>query len=861
MMSKYILLLITLLSLINPVFGGLPMDIAWKATETVKLAPMTGKTIEFPPLKEKRDYILCLAFKGYIYAEKTSGWNNYIAVTLNGTPLGSFTETGRKRLFCRGDQFTSTHPRALTRPWWKLQGGKPALMAFWGPGTGEISPLITSARKEGYDYLLDISDKVNYLVIGADNRIENEKPNLLELSSVLQKQHKYIMHYEDIRIGYVKKEIADKARGVDTASFKEGIPAAKLQSESFTLQVMKTGGIVLENKGDKYYISSRFSYPGKERIQYCELGTASASGSSSWKPSASHGSKDITIRAVSKNIRLCRTISPHEDYIAVSDKLTNISGVDAGLEIQNIIGIKDLPIPGTFRLSGMDTSMENDCRENPTCFISQNNGAVGLVAEDNVFRSQLEILKRNNTFAFSTKNLGLAAGKSYTLKWSIYPLKNKRYFDFVNKIRNNWRVNYTVPGPCGLFDKDVIDPKIRKINIVTGLSTSPRWFEYYDGVKVNRDEYKKLFDSALSRLKQINSNIKYMPRLETNLVTIDITKIPDGEKIPARRSKNRNEGKYCLKLNNEQTAVINRTKYADSLVRDKNGNAIIDTFYISYPYINLILHPEPGNYRYSEMQEQVDYVLNGLEADGVYFDQFVPSKKVCGISFDKWDGHSVILDEKGRIKQKYYSYALTGSKARADIIKKILKKNKLAMVNGQPVTRETQSLPMLRFTEMENDHFSPRDFLDKKPPIFKWQTACQLGCPMVLGQRINYAKWYGTKDMGRMLTKSIITALRNGLLYCYYTKLPTDKVGYGPVNHMFPFTPIKLEEGVLTGKERIITCISGKYTWPHPKKPKCFYFDCRGIDKKADFKLNPKGNTWEVNVKLDDWNEIAVIEE
>ena len=161
---------------------------------------------------------------------------------------------------------------------------------------------------------------------------------------------------------------------------------------------------------------------------------------------------------------------------------------------------------------------------------------------------------------------------------------------------------------------------------------------------------------------------------------------------------------------------------------------------------------------------------------------------------------------------------------------------------------------------MENDKFNPMNFIDEKPPIFKNQTMCHLGCPMILGQRIGYAKWYGTKDPGRNLTKSIITALRNGLLYCYYTSFPQKNVAYGPVNHMFPFTPVKLNEGYLIGKERIITCISGKYIWPHSKKPKCFYFDCRGFDKDNNFKMTQQGDTWEVEVKLDDWNEIAVIE-
>ena len=89
-----------------------------------------------------------------------------------------------------------------------------------------------------------------------------------------------------------------------------------------------------------------------------------------------------------------------------------------------------------------------------------------------------------------------------------------------------------------------------------------------------------------------------------------------------------------------------------------------------------------------QMLEQIDYALDDLKADGIYYDQFVPSKSFYDTSYDKWDGSSVTLDKKGNIKQKFYAYALAGSTARAEILKKILSKGKLVLTNGQPVTRE-----------------------------------------------------------------------------------------------------------------------------------------------------------------------------
>jgi len=78
---------------------------------------------------------------------------------------------------------------------------------------------------------------------------------------------------------------------------------------------------------------------------------------------------------------------------------------------------------------------------------------------------------------------------------------------------------------------------------------------------------------------------------------------------------------------------------------------------------------------------------------------------------------------------------------------------------------------------------------------------------------------------------------------------------------MFPFTPVELHEGWLVGKERIITCISGVYEWNNPEPPCCYLFDLKGRAKENDFKIVKQSNGYKVEIKLNDWNEIAVIEE
>ena len=77
---------------------------------------------------------------------------------------------------------------------------------------------------------------------------------------------------------------------------------------------------------------------------------------------------------------------------------------------------------------------------------------------------------------------------------------------------------------------------------------------------------------------------------------------------------------------------------------------------------------------------------------------------------------------------------------------------------------------------------------------------------------------------------------------------------------MFPFTPVELGEGVLKGKERTIAVFSGKFTVAGNEQPKLHYFNNFGIRKTADCQITGEPGAWTGNVKLDDWNEIAVIE-
>jgi hypothetical protein len=138
----------------------------------------------------------------------------------------------------------------------------------------------------------------------------------------------------------------------------------------------------------------------------------------------------------------------------------------------------------------------------------------------------------------------------------------------------------------------------------------------------------------------------------------------------------------------------------------------------------------------------------------------------------------------------------------------------------------------------------------------------QLGTPIGLG----VLQPQGKIASAELLMRGLILYLRHGMVYYHYFYGDVPETGegsgeYGPINHMFPLTPVRLFEGGIEGKERTITCVSGTYTWPHPTKPTVLLFGPDGREKRADFTLNETRAGWSVNLRLTDWTDVGVVEQ
>ena len=294
----------------------------------------------------------------------------------------------------------------------------------------------------------------------------------------------------------------------------------------------------------------------------------------------------------------------------------------------------------------------------------------------------------------------------------------------------------------------------------------------------------------------------------------------------------------------------------------------MDTLYASPPFIDMMVYPAPGNYQLKYLLYQIDFLMDSVGFKGIYLDQFELASTVTGIGradYSKWDGHTVDLDNRGEIIRKYTDGAYVGTPARVQMIKHVQSKGGLLITNGHSYARETTGLGALNFSETEWDVSTGEEVLNwNEPPALPTIAEAHLDTPIGLGIRPARFGKFGEEHIAELIHKWVITFLKNGILYYYYEDtIPEVGPGageYGELNHMFPFTPVELHAGWIVGKERILTAKSGSYFWDHKERPAVLLFDIKGKSKTPDANITRQGHGWQVEIKMTDWQETAVIE-
>ena len=637
-------------------------------------------------------------------------------------------------------------------------------------------------------------------------------------------------------------------------------------------------GIEIEilRTGDRYAVQSSFSYPLSPTMGQNLLAVRPwSNGESAWQPAISRESGAVVVTAEGASYRLERRIRVEGRRITVTDRITNKTAAVLGLAITH--SLMSAGQPAHVRLNGLDpgdpsspTPSAGQFPENPTVFVALPRSGVGLLVEDDALRLQSAASTSGNQASLTTQMLGIPRGERHDMRWALYPT-GPDYFELVQEVRRDWKVNFTVQGSCDFFDVRTLGtPEGREA--VRRLLERKRmdlfaltpWFEYYNYWGLDRPKYSALMLKAMDFLRGIAPQAKFLACVATNLTPVPLSFF--GDTIPPGYPIGRqNGGQYGQPASTRMSHRIDNSVWRDSVIRAPSGQVLLDAWHVQHynhpPALNLMVYPTVHNHRQAQALDQFHFLLDEVGFDGLYIDQFSMAYNCLAngatdrYTYDRWDDRTVTLDAAGNVTAQFADLALLTAPARRSWLDLLLASDKIAVCNTCAAVSHLQRLPVLRF--METHGYEP---LAGAAP-YQWRMAKgQLGSPIGLSSNYRELTWPGAEAWNR----TVIAGLRFGLL-SYYSWTDFPAAGpfggeYGPVNHMFPFTPRELHEGWVLGEERLITCVSGDFRWPHSREPRVLQFDRVGRPRAAEADVQPEGDGYRIRIRLNDWWEIAVAE-
>ena len=826
---------------------------------------IVSDSIKFPALRRVEGKIPVLKADIFYNNSKPSGWNTASGIVLNSRQLTRYNAQGKERLLRRGTYMKTIYGKG---EWWSNSGN---LLIYFGPGSGEVDKRIHEPRAEGFTYYLDVADLLNYVELGLDDRIESDKENILQLNCGLTNNPKNgelgkaALTMKNARIIWMSADEIEKVRPAQPLlPIKPTAAVAEISNGAFKVTATKTGGIILERNGEKYFYSAAFSYPAKPVMKFDNLGVNDAQGSKDWQVQVKKSGNKIVISGQTARRKVQRTLEFTGKFLSISDAVTNLTKADMPLLSQySVLSAKEIK-PMELYLAGMQgITEETGCGSNPTLYVKGSKSGFGAMALEDAFRCHLELSRSGANQAIMKNPTALAPGETYVQQQLVMLTGKADYFEFINALRHHLKLNHTLEGPITLGGRVAPDAVQERIVMA---KTQPQWFEYGGVASLRRPRsvYIEQYNASKADHTRKRPGCKVLAYTENSPATVDKSKIANKNLLPANPEKSLT-GTYGQAISKEATKVLDNTPWHDSILRTADGRAIIDLYYAAGPdMLSLLVYPYKENHYKKVLFERTKFLLDEANVDGIYIDQFANGtmypveRSRDRISFEKWDGRTVLLNSDGTIKSKLFDVGYACSKTRADYIRFVTSRGKFFLANTQPVTTTEAAAGGMRFYESDSENLSAMLTSTGKPTTFRLQAFSQLSpSPILLGCRP--ARFSPKRELWpKMYNRAFIGGLRHGLLYVHYGYSSALKC-YGLVNHMFPLTPVELGEGFIIGKERIVTAVSRQFiTSVEPKK--IIGFDAEGKDLANVATVKKLAhNKFAVDVKLNDWNSSCVI--
>ncbi len=679
--------------------------------------------LDVPPFSVEHQ--VRLALEAHIKWPRLSGSNPWISIYVNGNQLGLESLLNKPNTFAlrNGVDLTWFHTGR-----WRLLYSPDFSAAL----DEKDSPYSIDAKDEPYRFVFDITRHVkpgaNQLVI--DHLKVLQDPDTLMLRNVA------------VEVGtFIEPPRTDVVEPAPTGPLPTIVATVPPPTP---IKATAHDGTIDVPIGDQTLrVRTRVSLPG-----------------GGWREARATGPTTFTAGPC----RFARQVTPCADHVHVADTLTNTTDQLIGVMFEHAADLGQAPeavyLAGRKSFSAAANAWEP---AHPSVFAQFKQLGVGLVAEDDVFRVHVRSLHDAKTFGLADDRLGLAPNSSVTLEWSIYPRPQGDYWAFVNAVRRNWDVNYTIPGAFIFAHK-----------WKSGLTGEQyaQWM-HERGVKYICGGIAKYKDGLYAH----GTGILFAPEFVAQ--ERDWTqkmKAADPSLVPIAYF----HAQCC-------TEPDGRTKYADSRLLDGSGKQI------EYPHGQVLpmYVPIEGNSYGKAIWRYVDCLINDIGVKGIYWDEMSYSVQQVA-SHLPWDGHTVAIDRAThQVTDKLTSIPLIMQPLALKIVDHIRGKGLFFMANTQAHTRTMMQQKLVRFVETGT---------------YSALAETNLGCPLGLGNHSN-------EDTHAESATHVRELLKRGAVYYghYYSR---DAAPWNYTSVMFPITPEQIGPGYVLGQERIHTAVSGRFGFP-----------------------------------------------
>ena len=572
--------------------------------------------------------------------------------------------------------------------------------------------------------------------------------------------------------------------------------------EDFSYHVTPQGLLTVRVGKKQYQVISRFSYPNKVKSQngFPRPFTAQKE----WKvqkKSAADGA--VELAAAGSFYRVARNIAAHENYLEISDTVTNTTDEKQPVFIRHIIRMKNR---AHIYLSGLKVepgqNAQSNLPENPTAFAEAADGSgIGVTPYDDILRLHGSVFQNGRDMELRDQQLVLAPRKSVKLVWQIFPVNQGGYMRFVNNVRHAWKLQS--PEVNGCIWNHILKPVaanwkpkfgVDTVSIFNTFKGRSLWGTAVEGNLEYEQEKLQIIDSIRKLHPQLKIMASYMAIYFSNICAAD------------------------------------QERFKDLVIINKNGTYPTEggcRFYI----------PSRNNEFGKMVEKNIDRMIDVWKVDGIYFDYMEGADAYY--TYNQYDGVSGdIREADGSLQAVKGSYQLLSQDFLIYLVKKIHSKGLFVRANRNNFTASTMNqindIVPIRFTEC--------GYPDQ---LTRGQLA---PCPMGL-----------QRTLSNKLELQTLRALYEGLTTSPYHTAYKHRQDDNPVSAMWPIAYREMRRGVVIGENKIVTAVSGHFGFGDASKLAVRFYNQDGLRTRREFPQVVKDGKNYVSVKLKT-GEIAVID-